>query len=76
MQKNDEQKQRTTNRAISETTKSKIVQLQPHKETDYVHIEEAASMVESALKQDGVAYPEGSFLNQARQRLRRFKPLN
>ncbi|PON70073.1 TB2/DP1/HVA22-related protein [Parasponia andersonii] len=67
--------ERTTNRAISETTKSKIVQLRPPKETEYVHIDEA-SFAEPALKQDGVANPEGGILNQARQRLRRFKPLN
>ncbi|KAF4396955.1 hypothetical protein F8388_004923 [Cannabis sativa] len=77
-EKNDEQRNRTTNHATSDTMKSKIVQVQPHKETEYVHI--VKEFMAEPVKQDGgvapTTNPEGGLFNQARQRLRRFKPLS
>ncbi|KAL5538153.1 hypothetical protein UlMin_042805 [Ulmus minor] len=60
------------NRAISETLKSKIVQVEPpNGTTEHVRIEESF-MTDSATKQDSDSNP----INQARQRLRRLKPHN
>ncbi|EXC01931.1 hypothetical protein L484_018845 [Morus notabilis] len=56
----------SANRAISETTKSKVVQvkLQGHSETEYVHIEDASIMPDNN---------NNSITQKLSQRLRRFK---
>lgn len=72
---NEEQKKKSTaNRAVSETTKSKVVQHQTHNETEYVHIEDASNMLDPATpKHDSEHYNITQKLNQPRHRFPRFK---